>query len=158
MKVAEVDRAILARCREGQDTLFVAWAARGFVEAGRPGPPELVIAAVRSREPRARAEIAEVLASSAKSEERIRLVGLCDDENELVRVAAADAVKKHAVKDRAVLGAMVKSLDRGGDSARQRMVEALAKIAGKAWSYSPDDSESQRAQVISEVKRWWKAG
>lgn len=150
MNSKRVDDAILSVAASSPDQLFTAWAARGFSEHGRPFPPRLVDAAFASQEPRARAEIAHVLAASGDLE---RIATLCTDPNELVRVAAADAVAEHKLRAPAIIAAMVRALEMPGDSARQRMVEAASKVLGGTWTYEAQATEAQQLTLRQEILR-----
>lgn len=155
MRHQRVDDAVIKRAQSNRDPLFTAWAARGFAEHGRPVPQGLVLAALDSTEPRARAEIAEVLATSTDAAAAARLAKLFSDENELVRVAAADAVARHPQQPKPILAAMVTALDRPGDSARSRIVAALSKSAGRDWRYAPDAPAEQNNDVLQQIRTWW---
>ena len=157
MKQQGVDDAIMARAKSNKDPVFTAWAARGFAEHGRPIPQGLVLAALASSEPRARAEVAEVLAISADPADAGRLAKLFADDNELVRVAAADAVGGHPKPPRSTIAVMISALDRPGESARVRIVTALAKVAGRDWQYAPDGSTEQNATVLTQIRKWGSA-
>jgi hypothetical protein len=157
MKDAQVDTAILKRAKEGKDPAFTAWAARGFVEMGRPFPPDLISASVASSEPRARAEIAEVLARSAKPADLTNLAKLCEDENELVRSGAADAIARHRLKNPQILQALVRSLQHPGEAARQHVVESLATVTGNPWSYDPDAPQADKTRTLAAIQQWHEA-
>ena len=43
---------------------------------------------------------------------------------------------------------------RPGDSARTRIVAALAKCAGRDWQYVPDAPADQNAKVVQEIRNW----
>lgn len=154
MRQKAVDDAILKRAKAGNDPLFTAWAARGFAEHGRALPPGLVDAAFGSTEPRARAEIAEVLATSKDPADANRLAKLFADDAELVRMGAADAVARHPQQPRAVLNAMVAALEGSGNTTRGRIVTALARCAGRPWEYSPEATAEQNAAVLDEIRAW----
>ena len=155
MKSPLVDAAIMTRAKEGKDSLFVAWAARGFHEKGRSFPEGLLQAAVSSSEPRARGQIAEVLAARGSEQDMRPLARLCTDADELVRIAAADAVAKHAIKAATVTAALVHALKLPGENARERIVGTLAKLQGKTWQYSADGNSRQNAATIKEIEKWW---
>ncbi|GEM_PF-7088544 len=154
MKQQGVDDAIMARAKSDRDPVFTAWAARGFAEHGRPIPQGLVLAALASSEPRARAEVAEVLAISADPVDAGRLAKLFSDDNELVRVAAADAVARHPKQAQPIIAAMVSALDHPGESARVRIVAALAKVAGRDWQYVADGPTEPNNTLLQQIRIW----
>ena len=154
MKQQGVDDAIMTRAKSNKDPVFTAWAARGFAEHGRPIPQGLVLAVLASSEPRARAEVAEVLAISADPVDAGRLAKLFSDDNELVRVAAADAVARHPKQAQPIIAAMVSALDHPGESARVRIVAALAKVAGRDWQYVPDGPTEPNNTLLQQIRIW----
>jgi HEAT repeat protein len=155
MKNAKLDAAILGKARSGDDALFTAWAARGFSEYGRAFPEQLTAAAVSSKQPRARAEVAEVLAQKPDERNIRRLVALLGDEQEVVRMAAAKAVGNHAVQDARIKGALVSALDKPGDAARQQECAALVKLTGQQWQYDAQGDAAARQKTIAQWKAWW---
>ncbi len=152
LKDAKVDEVILDRARSGTEPMFTAWAARGFAQQKRPFPRKLVDAAFNSKEPRARAEVAHVLAASTDRADLDRLGAMFADENELVRVAAADSVRENTLKSAELARAMVRALDMPGESAKARIVEALAKVWQKPWVYDMQAAEESRVSVLREIR------
>ena len=152
----KIDQAIYARADKGEDPLFTAWAARGFATFTKQFPRRLVNAAYASTDPRARAQVADALALSKDAADYLRLAKLFSDENEPVRVSAADAVKQHKIKDSMMLGAMVNSLKLPGEAARERVVDTLAGLTGKTWDYNPDATKEKREKVLREIELWWQ--
>ena len=146
-----LDERILARAQAGNDPEFTAWAARGFISRPKDFPRGLIDIALASTDARARAEIAEVLATLHTPADLIHLAKLFSDENELVRVAAADAVKKHSLRNPALLKAMAQSLNMPGESARQRSVDALAGVLRKPWTYDPKSTPEQHDATLRQI-------
>lgn len=151
VKSEPLQAAIMARAEGGKDPVFAAWAARGLGEAGRQNE-RLTAAAFASTEPRARAEIAQTLATHADRANLQRLARLLADDQELVRVAAATAVGEHKIKDDAVLRALVLALDAKGDAACQKVCWALSQIVGNDWTFAPDDAPEKKDAIV----RKWK--
>ena len=154
VKDKTLEQAILKRAEGGKDPVFTAWAARGVGEAGGNND-RLITAAVASTEPRARAEVADALAARADPANIQRLARLLQDDDERVRVAASTAVGTRKLKQNELLRALVHSLDRPGDSARQKACWALSQMTGNAWTFEPDDVREKQDAVVQKWKSWF---
>jgi HEAT repeat protein len=159
LKDKTLQQAILARAEGGQDPVFTAWTARGFQEAGRDNE-RLIAAAVTSTEPRARAEVADAVAARAGQGATVSIAwlsGLLQDQNELVRVAAATSVGTRRLKHDTLIGALIRSLDRSGTAGRQKACWALSQIVGNDWTFEADDLPQKQDAIIGRWKNWFAA-
>jgi HEAT repeat protein len=112
-------------------------------------------AGIESDDPSARATVAEALAGHRTHETVDRLVALLMDENERVRGVAATVLARMDARGPKVLGALVAAIDRPGESARQRISEALATLTRKPWTYDPQAEPASRREVLEAWKQWW---
>jgi len=136
----------------GEAPQLAAWALLGFM-VHRKTVPEA--AGLESKDPKARTTAAEVLARHASDENLSALVGLLADENDRVRGVAAKMLGQSKRAEPRVLGALVKALDRPGESARERICRALSDLAGKEMPYDPSADASTRAATLAAWKAWW---
>jgi len=155
LKDEKLTAAIVARARDGKDAALGAWAARGLGRANAAVPDDLVRAALASDEPRARAEIAAVVAARGDAQSAAALVRLLGDAEELVRVAAARAIAGSKVRSAEVMGALVAALDRPGDNAREAACAALEVVSGRAGPYDPKAADGAKRAVVEGWKGWW---
>lgn len=128
----KLDNAIITAAGKGADPVLAAWAARGFMASRRAFPDKLVHVALDSREPRARAEVAAVVAQRAQKNPKDAdgLLKLIGDEHPLVRVAAARATAEAKLKDDRFVGALIAALEKGSGDARAAIIEALLALTG----------------------------
>lgn len=154
LKNAKLTDAILARAGSGKDPEFTAWAARGMTTfAAGEFPEKLIDIALKSSEPRARAEVADVLAG--REPRHADLLNLLKDEHELVRLAAARAIGRAKIKSPQVLPALIAALDKPSDASCQGICEALTKLTGREGKYDPEASAAEKQKVVDGWKQWW---
>ncbi len=153
---ARLNEAILTRAEKGSDAGFAAWAARGQANVGAPVSDKLIAAALASKEPRARAEIAAALAARGDEKSLASLAGLLGDPEELVRTGAARAAGSVKHAPAALVSALVASLDSPGESALEAACNALGKISGHAEAYDPKTPAAARNKVLADWKAWWE--
>jgi hypothetical protein len=149
-----LDAAILRQVESGESGL-VAWALLGFLVFRGEVPEKAMKAGIESDDPSARATVAEALAGHRTHETVDRLVALLMDENERVRGVAATVLARMDARGPKVLGALVAAIDRPGESARQRISEALATLTRKPWTYDPQAEPASRREVLEAWKQWW---
>jgi len=157
MKNARLDEAITVEAQGGRDPLFTAWAARGFSTFGGSFPQKMIDIALASKEPRARAEVAGVLARKPEGQNLDRLLALLKDEHEMVRSAAARAISGAKIRSAKAIEAMIGALDVEGSAAQQSVCAALSKLTGNEWVGGTEASAQERAAVVKLWKDWWAA-
>ena len=151
-----LDKALLDKVKASPATSHLAaWTLLGFMVHRGSVPEEILKAGLESADPRARGTAAEVLAAHASEANIKRLVALLADPNERVRGVAAKMLGKSENRSPAVLGALVKALDRPGESTRQRICGALAELTGKNLPYDPAADPAQRTATLAAWKAWW---
>jgi len=150
-----LDKAILRKVTAGEAPQLAAWALLGFMVHRKTVPEAAVAAGLESTDPKARATAAEVLARHASDENLSALVALLGDADERVRAVAAKMLGQSKRAEPRVLGALVKALDRPGESARERICRALSDLAGKEMPYDPSADASTRAATLAAWKAWW---
>jgi hypothetical protein len=151
----DLDKAIIAKVQAAGQPGLAAWAILGFMVQRGAAPEEVLKAGLESPDPKARAAVAEALAQHARVENIARLVALLADKDERVRGTAAGVLGKSGVKSPAVIGALVKSLDLPGDSARRRIAAALGELTGRNLPYDPAADPASRGKVVTDWKAWW---
>jgi len=150
-----LDKALLAKVKASDATSpLAAWTLLGFMVHRSTVPEEVLKAGLESDDPRARGTAAEVLAAHASETNIRRLVALLADASERVRGVAARMLGKSKNRSPGVLGALVKALDLPGETARQRVCDALSELTAKDLPYDPA-AESGRAATIAAWKAWW---
>jgi len=150
----QLDAAILRKAGGG-DPHLAAWALLGFMVHRQTVPEAALAAGLESADPKARATAAEVLARHASDQNVSRLTAMLADENPQVRGVAAKMLGQSKRADPAVLAALVKALDRPGETARQRICRALSDLTGKDLPYDPAADAAARAARLGEWKAWW---
>jgi len=151
-----LDKALLAKVKASDATSrLAAWTLLGFMVHRSSVPEEVLKAGLESDDPRARGTAAEVLAAHASETNIRRLVALLADASERVRGVAAKMLAKSKNRSPGVLGALVKALDLPGETARQRVCDALSELTAKDLPYDPAAAESGRAATIAAWKAWW---
>ncbi len=150
-----LDGAILRKVTAGEAPQLAAWALLGFMVHRKTVPEAAVAAGLESRDPKARATAAEVLARHASDENLSALVALLGDAHERVRAVAAKMLGQSQRAEPRVLGALVKALDRPGETARQRICRALSDLAGKDMPYDPSADAKSRSATLAAWKAWW---
>ena len=156
-KSATLDAAIVRKASSGDAAGLAAWALLGFMVHRDTVPEKVLAAGLESRDPKARATAAEVLARHASDENVAHLVRLLSDENERVRGVAAKVLGHSNRPEPKVLGALVRALDRPGESARQRICQALSTLTDKKRLYDPTADEAARKATLAAWKAWWSA-
>jgi len=151
-----LDDAIVRKA-SADDAQLAAWALLGFMVHRDTVPESVLAAGLDSRDPKARGTAAEVLARHASDENLGHLVRLLSDENEQVRGVAAKMLGGSNRPDPKVLGALVKALDRPGESARQRICQALSKLTSENRPYNPTADATTRNATLAAWKAWWAA-
>jgi HEAT repeat protein len=151
----DLDKAIIAKVQTSRQPGLAAWAILGFLVQRGTAPEEVLKAGLESDDPKARAAVAEALSQHASDANVARLVALLADKDERVRGTAAGVLGKSGVKSPAVVGALVKSLDLPGESARRRIAAALGELTGRNLAYDPAADPATRDKVIADWKAWW---
>jgi len=149
-----LDDAIVAKATGG-DPALAAWALLGFMVHRQTVPEKVLAAGLESKDPKARATAAEVLARHASDENLARLTAMLADANPQVRGVAAKMLGRSGRPAPAVLGAMIRALDLPGETARQRLCRALSDLTGKDWPYDPTADADTRAARLAQWKAWW---
>ncbi len=151
-----LDKALLAKVKASDATSrLAAWTLLGFMVHRSSVPEEVLKAGLESDDPRARGTAAEVLAAHASETNIRRLVALLADASERVRGVAAKMLGKSKNRSPGVLGALVKALDLPGETARQRVCDALSELTAKDLPYDPAAAEAGRAATVAAWKAWW---
>lgn len=154
LKNAKLTDAILARAGSGKDPEFTAWAARGMTTfAAGEFPDKLIDIALKSSEPRARAEVADVLAG--RQARHADLLNLLKDDHELVRLAAARAIGQAKLKSPQAISALIIALDKPSDASRQGICEVLTTLTGREGKYDAKASAAEKQKVVDGWKQWW---
>lgn len=152
-----LDKALLDKVKASDATSrLAAWTLLGFMVHRSTVPEEVLKAGLESDDPRARGTAAEVLAAHASETNIRRLAALLADSSERVRGVAAKMLGMSKNHSPEVLGALVKALDLSGESARQRVCEALSELTRKDLPYNPAAEEAARAATIAAWKAWWE--
>lgn len=152
---ATLDKAVVEKVRTAETPALAAWALLGFMVHRSTVPEEVLKAGLESDDPRARTTVAEALAQHASEFNVVRLVGLLGDANERVRGVAAKMLGQSGNRSPAVTAALVKALDLPGETARQRVCQALSQLAGKDLPYDPKADPTARAATLAAWKAWW---
>ncbi len=152
---ASLDAAIIERVKRDTDPGLVAWALLGFLVFRGEVPEAVMKAGLESDDPRARATVARALAGHRTHETVARLAALLEDEDERVRGVAATVLARMDARGPNVLGALVGALDRPGESAREKITQALSELTGKPWIYDPRGAPAARRETIEAWKSWW---
>lgn len=149
----KLDRAIEAAAASSNEPAFVAWAARGAAAHGSGFPEKLVALALKSTDPRARAEIAQVLLRDPTGKHLDDLLLLLKDPDMRVRSAVAKAIGASTLKEKKVIAALVGALDSSDDAARSALCAALGALTGQSRPYETSADETTRAGVIAHWKK-----
>jgi len=154
-KSAALDAAIIRKATADDAAHLAAWALLGFMVQRGTVPEAVLKAGLESDDPRARGTAAEVLARHASDENLARLVALLADTDQQVRGVAAKMLGQANRPEPKVLGALVRALDLPGESARQRICQALSALTGTDRPYDPAADAPARAAVLAAWKAWW---
>jgi len=152
---AALDAAIIKKATAPDAAQLAAWTLLGFMVHRGTVPEAALKAGLESADPRARGTAAEVLARHASDENIARLVALLADKEEQVRGVAAKMLGQSNRPEPQVLGGLVRALDLPGESARQRLCQALSALAGKDMPYDPAADAAARTAVLAAWKAWW---
>jgi hypothetical protein len=155
LRNARLNEAILAKAQSGSDPTFTAWAARGMTTFGATSPDKLIPIALKSKDPRARAEIAKVLAANPQGGNLDSLLDLLADEHDLVRAGAAQAITEANKQSGKLVGAMIGALERSDESRRQTMCGLLVKLTAQSWAYDPKAPAPEKRKTIQAWQDWW---
>jgi len=150
-----LDQAILRKAGGGDAAQLAAWALLGFMVHRQTVPEAALAAGLESTDPKARAAAAEVLARHASDTNVSRLTALVADANPRVRGVAAKMLGQSKRPEPAVLAALVKALDLPGETARQRICQALSALTEKDLLYDPSADAGARSATLAAWKAWW---
>jgi HEAT repeat protein len=154
---AALDQAIEQAARDG-DPRLTSLATLGFLVYRGEAREELLRQGMGSEDPRARAAAASVMAQYAGADTIDRLVVLLTDRDERVRAAAARALGTMGNQSPRILKAMVDALDLPGETARQRLCDALSSLTGRDVRYDPSADENDRMRILKGWRDWRVSG
>ena len=151
------DAALTARATSGDDPALTAWAIMGHLRFRKAVPPALMSAGVESKQWKARAAVAETIASGNPNRSHLPLLRkLVVDPNHMIRQSAAKAIGYVRDDSRATIDALMAALEMDGENARHFVAGALCRIARKKWVYSTKASKEDREDVLQRWRQWWK--
>jgi len=154
---AKLDEAIVAKAGSPAGRGIMARAVVGFLVFRRKVPEKLLAASFESKDPKVRTALAAALKGQASDFNVSRLVSLLADENGRVRSAAAKALGAMNRPSTATIGALIRSLQAPGDSARQSIAAALGRLTGREAPYDPKADAAARQKVLADWNAWWRA-
>lgn len=157
-----LDKAILARTLELNESRMTALAMVGFLAHQGKVHDDLLAASLESPDPRVRTVAAEALSQHASQTNVLRITALLTDAHERVRGAAATTLaamgskRAETVHTRRVFAALIAALDAPGETARHRICDALGKLTGKSIPYDTSAPAAQREKTLDAWRQWWK--
>lgn len=154
---AGLDAAIVAAAAAPGRPHLTALALLGFLVHRGEAPERLVEAGLASDDARGRAAAAEALAAHRNHETVQALAALLADDSERVRGTAARLLARMDARGAKVLEALVRALDRPGETARARVCAALADLTGREGAYDVTAPEAERAAALDGWRTWWRA-
>jgi hypothetical protein len=73
----------------------------------------------------------------------------------LVVINAAEGL--YTLREKSLFPAVLKVLSGDNRRANERGIQLITRVTGNDWGYSPTASPEERAKIVAQMDKWWKA-